>query len=318
VKDAPKLSAIWVCSDNDPQLETSLRRYLEALESLPYRCDLTIVGNGAARDAATKLEPTLRRSAVPSRIVSLHRGCDQSTAIRAGLQASDGELIALLPSYVQTEPAELHRMLAKIEDGGDYIASWRSPRVDSRWNRLKSVVFNGATRFVTGINLHDVNSGLRVMRRKLAEEVPVYGDLDRFWPILAATQGFRVTEIKTKHLEERVNRGDYRLGVYLRRLLDLLTLFFLTKFTRKPFRFFGLIGSATFASGSLITAILCVQRLMGKSLADRPALVLGVLLMVLGIQLFSLGLLGELIIFTHGKKMQHYHVDKVYESGRQP
>jgi hypothetical protein len=127
-------------------------------------------------------------------------------------------------------------------------------------------------------------------------------------------QGYRVTEVQTRHLEERVKKGDYRLGAYARRLLDLLTLFFLIKFTRKPLRFFGLIGGALFAAGSLLTVVLGIQRLLGdRPLADRPLLILAVTLVVLGVQLCSLGLLGELMIFIHGRALAEYHVEKVHE-----
>jgi hypothetical protein len=179
-------------------------------------------------------------------------------------------------------------------------------------------VFNRITRWLMGVSLQDLNSGLRVLRRELAEDVPIYGDLYRFWPLLAARQGYRVTEVETDHLQERVQKGDYRFGVYLRRALDLLTLFFLMKFTRKPLRFFGLLGSATLFLGSLVTGVLVIERLLGwTSLADRPALIFGVLLIVLGIQLFSLGLLGELIIFTYGNKLRDYRVETIYEADRQ-
>jgi hypothetical protein len=119
--------------------------------------------------------------------------------------------------------------------------------------------------------------------------------------------------VETTHLAERVRPGDYRFGVYLRRVLDLLTLFFLIKFTRKPLRFFGLIGSATLTLGTLALIVLGIQRMLGTPLADRPVLILAVMGIVLGIQLFSLGLLGELIIFVHGRSQKEYYVYDVYE-----
>ena len=149
------------------------------------------------------------------------------------------------------------------------------------------------------------------MKREVAESVPIYGDLARFLPILAAMQGYRISEVKTQHLEERTGRGDYRLRVYIRRILDLLTLFFLLDFTRKPLRFFGLPGSFTLMLGTVTLVTVTIQKLMGTGLADRPALVFGAILVVLGIQLFSLGLLGELIIFTHGRKMRDNHVETI-------
>ncbi len=297
-------------------LDATLDRYLDALEALEMSVDLTIVGNGSSSHKTERLADRLALRRVPSRIVCLHRGSDESTAIRAGLEASRGALVALLPPYLQTDPGKIREMLAALHAGADYVASWRMSRVDSKWGEVNSNLFNRLTRFMTGIPLHDLNSGLRVLRRELAEDVPIYGDLHRFWPLLAAKQGYRVTEVPMPHLEERVTRGDYRVGVYLRRLLDLLTLFFLIKFTRKPLRFFGLIGSGLLAVGGIITGMLCIERLLGMtSLADRPLLMFGVLMIVLGVQLFSLGLLGELIIFTHGRSLRDYHVDKIYGKG---
>lgn len=312
---APRLSAIMVLSEPDASLAATLRGYVTALSALPYACDLTIVGNGALQASVAGLARAQGPDRVPIRIVALHRDCDQSTAIQAGLEQVRGAVIALLPSYVQTDPEALARMMALIDEGADYVASWRSPRIDSRWGQWNSSLFNRATRWLTGLPLHDVNSDMRMLRRELARKVPIYGHLDRFWPVLAFSQGFRVAEVKTRHLQERVNRRDYGPGAYVRRLFDLLTVCFLAKFTQKPLRFFGLIGGSTFGIGMLWALVLCVQRLLGQALASRPALVLAVLLIVLGIQVLALGLLGELMIFTHGRKLRHYRVDRVYEAG---
>lgn len=311
------LSAIWICDERGARAELTLARYLDTLTALPAECDMTIVCHGAAAQTISLLQSRLEESLIGGRVVYLHRACDSSAAIQAGLDASGGEIVVLLPPYVQSDPSGLSRMLAEIEEGADYVASWRTPRVDSRWNSFKSRAFNFITRRLTGVKLHDVNSGMRVMTRQLTEHIPIYGDLDRFWPFFANVQGYKIAEVKTRHLEERVKRGDYRLGVYMRRLLDVLALFFLMKFTRKPLRFFGLIGGTTFLAGATVTATLVAQRLWGSPLADRPALIFGVLLIVLGIQLFSLGLLGELLIFTHGKAIRDYQVQRVWEEQRE-
>ena len=307
----PKLSAIWICTAKDPHLQKTVEQYVETLSSLPYHCELIVVGNGGAHRVAAKLNETLRAAEIPTRIVLLRRISDESLTIHAGLRASRGEFIALLPEYLQTDPNDVSRLLEDLENGSEYVASWRSPRVDSRWSAFKSTVFNRITQCLTGVKLHDINSSLRVMKREVAESVPIYGDLARFLPILAAMQGYRISEVKTQHLEERIGRGDYRLRVYIRRILDLLTLFFLLDFTRKPLRFFGLPGSFTLMLGTVTLVTVTIQKLMGTGLSDRPALVFGAILVVLGIQLFSLGLLGELIIFTHGRKMRDNHVETI-------
>lgn len=312
----PQLSALWILAEHDPTSADTVRQYLEALAQCTVPCELRIVDNGVGAAATAQVVAVLQEHEIPSAIVRLYRALDESAAIAVGLKTAEGSLIVLLPPYLQTDPGELSRMLERIEEGYDFVGSWRSPRVDSRLAQLNSALFNRLASFLTGTRFHDLNSGLRLMRREVVEQLPLYGDLHHFLPILAAEQGFRVTEMKTRHLAERVRKGDYRFGVYWRRLLDLLTIFFLVKFTRKPLRFFGLIGSMVMFVGVVITLVLCVQRLLGTALADRPALVIAVAMIVLGTQLFSLGLLGELIIFSHRKRLRDHRVEKVYESPR--
>jgi hypothetical protein len=152
------------------------------------------------------------------------------------------------------------------------------------------------------------------MRRSVAEQIHLYGDLHRFLPLLAEQQGFRIAEIPVRQSPLDAKRRLYRPGLYLRRLLDILTLFFLFKFTKKPLRFFGLVGSGIFGCGAIITGYLGLYRILGFGpLADRPLLILGTLLMVLGVQVLSVGLLGEIIIFTHAGDDQEYKVREVLD-----
>ena len=152
------------------------------------------------------------------------------------------------------------------------------------------------------------------MKREVAEEVHLYGALHRFFPLLAYQRGFKVTEVPVRQSPHDTRPRVYRPGVYLRRLLDLFTLFFLFKFTKKPLRFFGLIGSGLFGAGAIITGYLGLYRLLGfGGIAGRPLLILGVLLIALSIQIFSIGLLGEIIIFTHAKQMKDYIIEDILE-----
>jgi hypothetical protein len=161
---------------------------------------------------------------------------------------------------------------------------------------------------------HDISCGMRVMKRKVAEEVHLYGDLHRFFPLLAFQRGFKVEEIPVRQSRQDLKPRIYRPGIYLRRLLDILTLLFIFKFTKKPLRFFGLIGGALFGCGSVILAYLVVYWLMDLGpISRRPILILGVLLMVLGAQLFSIGLLGEMMIFTHGRGAKDYQIKEILE-----
>ena len=220
----------------------------------------------------------------------------------------------MLTSYFQVEPHEIHDLIQKlVEDDQDLVIGWRHPRIDAFFNRVQSRVFHWLVRILTGTSYHDVSCGLRVMTRRVVEEVRLYGDLHRFFPLLAHQRGFKIAEVPVQQSPHDAARRMHRPGVYLRRFLDILTLFFLYKFTKKPLRFFGLVGSGILGAGAIITGYLGLDRLLGVPLAGRPLLVLGVLLMVFGVQLFSIGLLGEIIIFTHARGVKEYQTRDILE-----
>jgi hypothetical protein len=175
-------------------------------------------------------------------------------------------------------------------------------------------VFHWLTARLTGAVFHDLTCGLRGMTREVAESLTLYGDLHRFIPVLAKRQGFRIAEVAVG--QHPLDHG-MRLrapGVYLRRMLDILIVLFLAKFTKKPLRFFGLIGMLLFVGGSAVTLYLGLYRLLGfGGIAERPLLLLGVLLMVLGVQLLSIGLIGEIVIFTHARQLKDYKVQEILD-----
>ena len=309
----PAVSYVWTFSFREPDLEDTLRRYLEVIATIPDTKEVIVVDDGVGPPIQDALLVRLKAAGFPTYLYFLRRGGGEAAALQTGLQHATGETIVLLPSYRQVDEAEIPRFTKAILEGSlDYIASWRNPRIDSWSGRKLSRWFNAMTGRVTGIGLHDIASGLRAMRRRVVDEVPIHGDLYRFLPVLAVMQGFRVGELQVQHVAERVRRGDYRPGIFVRRFLDLLSLFFLSKFTRKPLRFFGLLGTVVFALGAAILLYLTVDRVLGRAIADRPLLVLGVLMFVLGAQLFSIGLLGELIIFIYGRDVREYKVEAVY------
>jgi hypothetical protein len=163
-----------------------------------------------------------------------------------------------------------------------------------------------------GQHFNDLGCGVRAMKRRVLEEISLYGDQHRFLPVLAGRQGFRIVEIDLAQSPlDRYDRG-YPVREYAHRVLDIFTVFFLVRFTKKPLRFFGMVGASTFVIGAVLVAWLAIDRLVFlHPLADRPALLLSSLLVVLGMQLFALGLLGELIIFTHARDIKDYQIDEV-------
>lgn len=252
-------------------------------------------------------------------IVLLGGRFGESAALTLGLDRARGEILVTLASYFQVEPNGLGAAFAELEKGVDLVGGRRFPRIDSAFNRAQSRLFHWFVSRLTSTDFHDVSCGFKVMRRRVARELNLYGGLHRFIPVLALSHGFTVREIPVAQRVEDRGTRYYGTGVYLGRLLDILTIFFLMKFTRMPLRFFGLLGSVLFAGGFLVSATAAVERVLFQTgISDRAILLLGVLLMVLGVQTLSLGLIGEIIIFTHARNVREYKVAEVIRKPSRP
>ncbi len=239
-------------------------------------------------------------------------GNGESIAYSAGIQHAQGRYVFTTGDYLQVAPEEIGIHLAALEGGADLVLSWRSPRVDPWLNRLQSRFFNWFLRHVSKVPLHDLNCSFRSLRREVLEEISVYGDLFRFLPIMAKRRGFSVKEVKVRHLEEKGKTGFFGIGVYLRRLLDILAVTFLTRFTQKPLRFFGIIGAVMILFGMALALPPFVEKVMGiGGLQDRPIFLMGVVLLAFGFQCIGFGLVGEIIIFTQSRNLKEYKIDQV-------
>ena len=198
----------------------------------------------------------------------------------------------------------------------DVAIGWRHPRADGAFGRFRRWVFHGLLGWITRKRFHDLGCGVRAFDRRVLEEIQLYGDQHRFLALLADRQGFRVREIQVRQSPQDRFEGMYAPREYTRGFLDIVSVFFLVRFTKRPLRFFGMIGVTLFVIGALLVLWLVLDRVfLGQALAGRPALLLSSLLVVLGLQLFALGLLGELIIFTHARDLKDYQVERVIRLG---
>lgn len=251
-------------------------------------------------------------------IITFAKSFGETTALNAGFAQASAATILTLPAYQQIEADEILLIVKSLEDS-DMVLANRSPRSDSIINRIQARLFNFLLRLSTDLQINDAGCSARAFSREIIKDVQLYGDLHRFFPVMAHQQGYRVIEIDVAQAKLDKHRRIYALGLYIRRLLDLLTIFFLIKFTKKPLRFFGLVGTTLFSAGAIVTLFLIMQRLFfDMPLADRPALVLGSLLVVLGVQIIAIGLVAEIIIFTHAKKLKEYKIDKIIHSPESP
>jgi glycosyltransferase involved in cell wall biosynthesis len=303
---APRLVSVIVpVVERADDLEALHRAFAEELDAHGLAHEFLYVVDGGF-PAPPELSALAERDNV--RVLRFARTFGETAALRLGIERSGGDVILTLPSYFQVKPEGIRPLLAALENGSDMAVASRSPRLDSWLNRIQSAVFHQMISGVTDRRFHDIACGVRMMRRQVAEALPLYGDLHRFIPALAVREGYLVEEVPVAQHPQDARTRLYGPGVYLRRILDVATFFFLAKFTEKPLRFFGLVGSVFFLAGAVTGLVLLIDRLNGTGIANRPLLLLAVLLVALGVQLMGLGLVGEIIVHLRAPHRRAYRV----------
>ncbi len=304
-----ELSVIIPVTERHDPVSKLFHDYKQGIDATGLSHEIIYVLDGDQPVALNELNQL--RNTEQITIITLAKWFGEATALNAGFSEASGQKILTLPAYKQVESDAIPILVATLKEN-DMILVRRWPRKDSIFNRLQSKVFNVLLRSFTDLKIHDAGCAVRIFDRKVLEDVHIYGDLFRFFPIMAHQQGFRVAEIDIPQSTSDAFQRVYAPGLYLRRLLDLLTIFFLVKFTKKPLRFFGLVGTSLLGIGLLATGYLVIEKLMfDVALATRPALFLSSLLVVLGIQVIAIGLIGEIIIFTHAKDLKEYKIDRI-------
>jgi glycosyltransferase involved in cell wall biosynthesis len=307
-----QLSIIVPIGERHADLGQLHAQYVRGVRALGMVAEFIYVLDGDRADAAAQLD-ALPLGVERVRSVRLSRAFGEATALMVGFEQAAGDTILTLPAYPQIEPDDIPKLIGALESA-DVVVCRRWPRAGGLFEALRRRSFHALVNRMTGLELHDLGCSARALRRKVLEEVSLYGDQHRLLPALADRQGFRVREIDVRQSPEDRFKGRYRTREYAHRMLDLFAVFFLVRFTKKPLRFFGMVGAGTLAFGSVVVLYLVGDRLLfDHSLANRPALLLSALLVVLGLQLLALGLLGELIIFTHARGLKDYQVDRIIQ-----
>ena len=272
---------------------------LGVLRGLGRRAEVVFVDDGSTDGTSEALADLAAREQEVI-VVRLRRNFGKAAALMAGFREARGDAIVTIDGDLQDDPAEIPRLLAELEAGADLVSGWKRDRQDPAGKRAASRVFNGVTSRMSGVGLHDLNCGFKAYRSEVVESLALTGDQYRYIPVLAADEGFRVTELPVNHRPRRYGRSKYGLERYLRGFLDLMTILFVGRFRQRPMHLFGGLGVLFIAVGTVICAYLTVLRILGESIGTRPLLLLGVLLIVVGVQLFTIGLVSEMI--------QRYHL----------
>ncbi|MBI4300347.1 MAG: glycosyltransferase family 2 protein [Chloroflexi bacterium] len=308
-KEVPYLSIVVPLFNEQDSLELLHNGLTRALR--PYTYEILFVDDGSF-DRSLKVLQAIQLHDHHARVIRFSRNFGKAEALTAGFRESRGQVVVTLDADLQDDPQEIPRLLAGLEEGYDLVSGWKIHRKDPLSKTLPSRLFNRATSSVTGLHLHDFNSGLKAYRRPVIKKVQVYGEQHRFIPALAHWQGFRVTEIPVNHYPRLYGHSKFGMRRFLSGLLDLLTVLFLTRFSRKPLHLFGSAGLIALSAGMILGVYLSILWFAGdRPIGNRPLLMLAVLLIVMGVQFITLGLLGEMLTLSaarEGKNIHHYDV----------
>jgi glycosyltransferase involved in cell wall biosynthesis len=291
-----EVSAVLPVLDEVESLGVLHRELTEVLTRLGRPYEILFIDDGS-RDGSFERIEKLAREDDRVRGVQLRRNFGKAAALAVGFREAQGDVIVTLDADLQDDPAEVPKLLNCLEDGFDLVSGWKQDRQDPRSKTWPSRLFNRVTGFLTGVRLHDFNSGFKIYRREVVQEIRLYGELHRFIPALAAWRGFRIAEVPVHHRPRQYGRSKFGSARLWRGFLDLLTVLFLTRYTRRPLHLFGGLGLIAWTVGFAVNAYLTGIWLTGaQPIGTRPLLAFGVLSMLVGVQFFAVGLLSELVL----------------------
>jgi glycosyltransferase involved in cell wall biosynthesis len=316
----PILSFVLPVYNEQESLATLHRRISDVMSGRAESFEMVFVDDGST-DGSIEVLTGLHREDPRVKVVQLRRNFGKSAAYSAGFERARGEFIVTMDTDLQDDPAEIPAFLDKLDQGFDVVSGWKYEGKGALEKSLPSRFFNGVVRRATGIQLHDFNCPFKAYRRDVLREIHIYGELHRFIPVLAHSRGFTIVEIKIKNLPRQFGQSKYGLKRYLRGMLDLMTVLFITRFAQRPMHLLGLAGIVTSAVGSTVLLFFVGAHILHRmailpgaqwNIHDRPALSLSILLMLIGVQFLTIGLLGELMERKDsGSAEQTYSVKRV-------
>jgi glycosyltransferase involved in cell wall biosynthesis len=313
----PELSVVIPIYNEALNLRELHQEFVTVLEAWGRPFELVLIDDGSTDDSFAILAE-IQRADPRVRVVRFRRNFGQTAAFSAGFRFARGRLIATADGDLQNDPRDLPRMVDLIDQGYDIVAGWRKDRKDTfLTRRVPSMIANGLISWATGVHLHDYGCSLKVFRAEVVKPLKLYGEMHRFLPAIASELGVRITEVVVNHRARTRGQSKYGLSRTVRVTLDLLTVKFLLSYSTRPLQIFGLIGGVMLFSGLAVSTYLAYVRLFGyQSIANRPLLLLGVLLIFTGVQLVTIGLLAELQSRTYHESQDKpiYVIRDVLES----
>ncbi len=303
-----EVSIVVPVLDEEGSLGELHGRITKVMQTMGRSYEIVYVDDGS-RDGSLRILKDLYSKDPNTKVLSFRKTYGKSAALAVGFDEALGEIIVTIDADLQDDPSEIPNLIGELERGYDLVSGWKKSRKDPISKTAPSKLFNKVTSWVTGLRLHDINCGLKAYRRTVTDQIKLYGQLHRFLPVFAHKEGFRVGEVAVMHHPRRHGRTKYGVGRFLHGFLDLLTVILVTGYTRSPLHFFGSIGIAFTLVGFVINCVILGIRIKYGNIQGRhPLLMLGVLLMILGFQLISTGLLAELITRSVHRGRSEYSV----------
>ena len=276
-----------------------INEIINVMKSHQLLFELIIVNDGSVDSTSNVLE-NLSLEIKQLTLINLRKNYGQTAALAAGFDHSNGDIIVTLDGDLQNDPNDIPKLITNINEGYDLICGWRFQRKDKLLNRrIPSQIANRLIGKVTGIHLHDYGCSLKAFKHEIIKDIKLYGELHRFLPVLANIEGAKIKEIKVNHRSRKYGQSKYGIDRTFRVLMDLLTVWFMNKFLTRPMYVFGFIGIISIISSFIMSSYLIVLKFLGESIGNRPLLIFALILGIAGVQLFSFGLLGELLMRTY-------------------
>lgn len=291
----PDISLVIPLYNEAESLGELHQKITNVMKRMDKSYEIIFIDDGST-DKSSEIIEELHRQDEHVKLIQFRKNYGKSAGLAAGFNAASGAFVITMDADLQDDPEEIPNLLAKLDEGYDLVSGWKKIRHDPLTKRLASKVYNYFTSITSGIRLHDFNCGLKAYRIDVIKTMKVYGELHRYLPVIAHRNGFRVTEIPVKHHARKHGKSKFGAARFARGAFDLMTITFLTRYKKRPLHLFGLLGFIFFSAGLLVSIWLTYERIvLNKYLSSRPMLFLGVLLIIVGVQFFSIGLLGEMI-----------------------
>ena len=288
------ISVVVPLLNEEESLRELYSRVGEALRPLGTSWEIIFIDDGST-DASMEVLRELHAANANVEVLSFGRNLGKSAALSVGFKEASGDIVFTMDADLQDDPAEMPKMVSLIDEGYDLVSGWKKDRKDPVSKRLPSKLYNAVSGKLSGVRLHDMNCGLKAYRGDVVKTIRVYGELHRYTPILAHLAGFSVTEVPVKHHARRFGRSKFGAERFVRGFFDLVTVLFLQRYVTRPLHLFGMLGALLFSGGFLAGLYLSILKIMGEAIGRRPLLTLAILLMVVGVQFISFGLLAEML-----------------------